>query len=176
MNADDVRALLRQRSADTIAHPGGTLYTHLVRVHDRLAGHGLPEWVALAGLAHAAYGTDGFDTALLTLDERPLLRAAAGEQAEQLVHRYAACLRKATWRPLARTRQLHHRFDGTVETLTAEQLRPLVDLSIVNELDLCEQSPEVAARYGGYFREVFASWAELASPAVLADARAVLGP
>lgn len=175
MNADDVRALLRQRCADTIVHPGGTLYTHLVRVHDRLTGHGLPEWVALAGLAHAAYGTDGFDTALLALDERPLLRAAAGDQAEQLVHRYAACLRKATWRPLAQTRQLHDRFAGTVHTLTAAELRPLVDLSIVNELDLCEQSPDVAARYGGYFREVFESWAELATPAVLADARAVLG-
>ncbi|MFD0599873.1 hypothetical protein ACFQZ4_52350 [Catellatospora coxensis] len=54
----------------------------------------------------------------------PLLRAAVGDKAEQLVHRYAACLRKATWRPLAQTRQLHDRFDGTVYTLTAAELRP----------------------------------------------------
>ncbi|MEV4413341.1 DUF6817 domain-containing protein [Catellatospora sp. NPDC049609] len=174
MSADDVRALLRERGAETIDHPGGTLHAHLVRVHDRLAGHGLPEATCLAGLAHAAYGTDGFDTALLTLDERHVLRAAAGEQAEQTVYRYAATLRKATWRELAATRRLHDRFTATAETLTAAQLRPLVDISIVNELDLCEQAPEVATRYGDYFRGLFTSWAELASPPVLADARAVL--
>jgi hypothetical protein len=56
----------------------------------------------------------------------------------------------------------------------AAQLRPLADVSIVNELDLCEQAPDVAARYGDYFRGLFASWAPLASPPVLADARAVL--
>ncbi|WP_144127368.1 DUF6817 domain-containing protein [Catellatospora sichuanensis] len=174
MSADDVKALLHERGAAIIDHPGGTLYTHLVRVHDRLAAHGLPTGTALAGLAHAAYGTDGFDTALLTLDERDLLRSAAGPDAERIVHRYAATLRKATWRPLAQTRQLHSRFDGTVETLTAAELRPLVDVSIVNELDLCEQNPDVAIRYGDYFRTLFASWADLASPQVVADARAVL--
>lgn len=174
MGDEDVKALLRERGAQTIDHPGGTLYTHLVRVHDRLAAHGLPASTALAGLAHAAYGTDGFDTALLTLAERDLLRAAAGPDAELIVHRYAATLRKATWRPLAQTRQLHNRFDGTVQTLTAAELRPLVDLSIVNELDLCEQASDVAARYGDYFRTLFASWADLASPQVTADARAVL--
>ncbi|MEV0461043.1 DUF6817 domain-containing protein [Catellatospora methionotrophica] len=175
MTVDDVKALLRERGAQTIDHPGGTLYTHLVRVHDRLAAHGLPEPTALAGLSHAAYGTDGFDTALLTLDERDLLRAAAGPAAEQLVHRYAATLRRHTWRDLARSRQLHNRLDATVTVLTAAELRPLVDLSIVNELDLCEQAPGVAARYGDHFRTLFASWTDLASPQVTADARTVLG-
>lgn len=175
MHADAVKALLRERGAESIDHPGGTLYTHLVRVHDRLTAHGLPTATALAGLAHAAYGTDGFDTSLLTLDERPLLRAVAGDDAEQLVYRYGACLRKATWRALAGTGQVHDRFTGAVETLDAQRLRPLVDLSIVNELDLCEQAPDVADRYGGYFRALFASWAPLASPQVVADARTVLG-
>ncbi|MFC7760609.1 DUF6817 domain-containing protein [Catellatospora bangladeshensis] len=124
MSAQDVQALLRERGAATIAHPGGTLHAHLVRVHDRLAAHGLPEATALAGLAHAAYGTDGFATALLTLDERDLLRAAAGEHAELIVYRYGATLRKATWRQLASTRQVHDRFTGTAETLTPDQLRP----------------------------------------------------
>lgn len=174
MSAQDVTALLRERGAETIAHPGGTLLAHLVRVHDRLAAHGLPGTTALAGLAHAAYGTDGFATALLTLAERDLLRAAAGVQAEQLVYRYGATLRKPTWRQLAATRQVHDRFTGTADTLTTDQLRPLVDVSIVNELDLCEQAPDVAARHGDYFRTLFASWAALASPQVTADARAVL--
>ncbi len=174
MSAHDVTALLRERGADTIAHPGGTLYAHLARVHDRLAAHGLPETTVLAGLAHAAYGTDGFATALLGLDERDVLRAAAGEQAELIVYRYGATLRKATWRQLAATRQVHDRFTGAAQTLTAADLRPLVDVSIVNELDLCEQAPDIAARHGDYFRGLFASWAALASPQVTADARTVL--
>ncbi|WP_166386004.1 DUF6817 domain-containing protein [Catellatospora methionotrophica] len=87
MPVDDVKALLRERGAQTIDHPGSTLYRHLVRVHDRLAAHGLPEPTALAGLAHAAYGTDGFDTTLLTRDERDLLRAVA----ELAFHRRWQC-------------------------------------------------------------------------------------
>ncbi|HEY2795564.1 MAG TPA: hypothetical protein VGJ28_24595, partial [Micromonosporaceae bacterium] len=33
---DELRQLLRDRGAETIAHPGGTLYAHLNRVHDLL--------------------------------------------------------------------------------------------------------------------------------------------
>ncbi|SFU09423.1 hypothetical protein SAMN05660657_05620 [Geodermatophilus amargosae] len=62
--------LLRARGADTIDHPGGTLGTHLERVQRRLAGLGAPPVLQLAGRAHAVYGTDGFDVALLTLGKR----------------------------------------------------------------------------------------------------------
>jgi hypothetical protein len=66
-----VRTWLRARGAETVAHPGGTLYAHLGRVHDRLAALGHPPQVALAGLAHAAYGTDGFDLTLLDVAFAP---------------------------------------------------------------------------------------------------------
>jgi hypothetical protein len=73
---EDVRALLRERGAEAIAHPGGTLYAHLLRIHNRLADLELGAGVRLAGLAHAVYGTDGFAVALLKLTERygPYLR------------------------------------------------------------------------------------------------------
>jgi len=35
-----VQAWLRERGAERIDHPGGTLYAHLVRVHDRLGALG----------------------------------------------------------------------------------------------------------------------------------------
>jgi len=41
-----------------------------------------------------------------------------------------------------------------------------VDLSIVNELDVFEQDPSMADKYGAYFRSLFAAWAPTASQQV----------
>jgi hypothetical protein len=166
---------LRERGAERIDHPGGTLYAHLARVHDRLGALGHGRDVQLAGLAHAAYGTDGFTRTLLPVGDRPVLRELVGPTAEQLIYRYGACDRSRTWQALAETRQVWDRFTGRAEQLAAAELRPFVDLSIVNELDVAEQDPEIRRRYGDYFRGLFASWAPLASPPVIADAERALG-
>ncbi|MEU7586570.1 DUF6817 domain-containing protein [Micromonospora sp. NPDC049230] len=47
---------------------------------------------------------------------------------------------------------------------------------LVNELDVIEQDPTVADRHGAYFRDVFVSWAPLASAQVIRDAQRVLRP
>jgi hypothetical protein len=174
MAVDDVLSFLRERGAETIEHPGGTLYAHLGRVHDRLAGDGVPQDVCLAGLAHAVYGTDGFDVSLLELTERPRMQALVGESAEQLIYRYGACDRRLTWQTLADTATVHDRFTGSSTTLDPEDLCGFADLSIVNELDVVEHSTEIAAKYGDQFRNLFAAWAPIASAAVIADARRVL--
>jgi hypothetical protein len=171
---DEVLALLRERGAETIEHPGGTLYAHLRRVHDRLAKHGAPEDVRLAGLAHAVYSTDGFDVALLDLAERPTMRALVGDPAELLIYRYGACDRGRTWRSLVDTAAVWDRFTGAVWLLDTDDLRGFADLSIVNELDVVEHSRKIAAKYGDYFRTLFEAWTPIASPTVIADARAVL--
>jgi hypothetical protein len=170
----DIDALLRDQGAELVEHPGGTLYAHLRRVHDRLVTLGLDVDVARAGLTHATYGTDGFDLALLPLTERATLRALIGDSAEWLVYRYGACDRKRTWRALASSFTIWDRFTGTASLAEQGELRPFVDLTIVNELDMLEQDCSAAERYGDYFRSLFASWADLASPAVLDDARRVL--
>ncbi|MQA27458.1 MAG: hypothetical protein GEU94_18790 [Micromonosporaceae bacterium] len=171
----DVYAWLRQRGAETIKHPGGTLYAHLCRVHDRLGGLGLDTDVQLAGLAHAVYGTDGFDVVLLDRTNRAPLRSLIDEPAEHLVYLYGACDRRRTWRRLADTGEFVNRFTNLVETLSRAQLRPFVDLSIVNELDVVEQDPAVADRHGAYLRALFSSWVSVASPQVTHDAQRVLG-
>lgn len=170
----DVQDWLRRRGAGGIEHPGGTLYAHLVRVHDRLDALGCGADVRMAGLAHAAYGTDGFDVMLLDRSERATLRDLIGGYAESLVYRYGACDRRRTWDRLPDTRKVCNRFTGEVETLDPAPLRHFVDLSIVNELDVVEQSPELAGRYGAYLRALFTSWAPLASARVTLDARRVL--
>lgn len=167
-------AWLRKRGAETIGHPGGTLYAHLGRVHDRLVRLGLGTAVQLAGLTHAAYGTDGFDVALLDRAERLTLRGLVGEDAERLVYRYGACDRRRSWDQLAGTGRLVDRFTGAAEVLTGADLRSLVDLSVINELDVVENDPTAAGRFGAYLRELFAAWAPVASPQVNAEARRVL--
>ena len=170
----DPRAWLRDRGADEIEHAGGSLYAHLCRVHDRLAALGLDEDVRLAGLTHAAYGTDGFAVNLLDVADRAILRELVGARAEEQVYRYAGCDRGRTWRALAETQTIRSRFTGHVEAPTKDELRAFTDLSIVNELDVAERDAEIAQKYGDYFRGVFAGWSGLASPAVIAEAGRVL--
>jgi hypothetical protein len=171
---DDTRAWLRERGAEAVEHPGGTLYAHLSRVHDRLGRLGLDSDLRLAGLAHAAYGTDGFGVALLDPKERSTLRDIIGAPAEQVVYRYGSCDRRRTWPYLARTGAIWDRFTDEVEMLPAVPLRAFVDLTIVNELDVVEQAPAVAEKHGGRLRELFSAWASAASAAVMADAQRVL--
>lgn len=169
-----VQTLLRERGAESIEHPGGTLYAHLLRVADRLERLGAPEHVRVAGLAHAVYGTDGFDAVLVDPEHRELVRAVAGAAAEELVYRYGACDRARTWRALASSRRVVDRFTGEAEDLDDAALRDFVDLTVVNELDVIEQSPTMAARHGAALRTLFATWEPLGSPTVMTDARATL--
>ena len=171
---EQVAQLLRDRGAQTIDHPGGTLYDHLERVQRRLAELGASPRLQLAGRAHAVYGTDGFDIALMTLEERPLLTAIAGRDVEGLVYRYASCDRATTWRELPATRRVRDRFTGTDEVLTDVELREFATLSLVNELDVAEHAPGFIEDHGDYFRRLTSVWAPLLPPAVVADARRVL--
>ena len=72
------RELLRGWGAEDIGHPGGTLLEPFGRVTALLAGWRAAGEAQLAALCHAAYGTDGFDIALLRLDERSVLADAIG--------------------------------------------------------------------------------------------------
>ncbi|SCF17151.1 hypothetical protein GA0070607_6430 [Micromonospora coriariae] len=171
-----VRVWLRRQGAEQITHPGGNLYAHLCRVSERLAVLGCSSEVRSAGLTHAVYGTDGFDLALLDWADRAVLRDLVGADAEDLVYLYGACDRGRSWRDLAKTGQVFDRFARQLRTPSPAQLRSLMDLSIVNELDVLEHDPAVADRHGTYFRELFASWAPLASEQVIRDAQRVLRP
>ncbi|WP_328653441.1 hypothetical protein OG598_06100 [Micromonospora sp. NBC_00330] len=177
MSTDDgVRVWLRRHGAEQIAHPGGNLYAHLCRVSERLAVLGCNRKVQAAGLTHAVYGTEGFDLTLLDRSDRAVLRNLVGADAEELVYLYGACDRGRSWRELARTGEVFDRFTDQVRTPDETQLRSLVDLSIVNELDVIEHDPAVADRHGAYFRELFASWGPIASEQVIRDAERVLQP
>jgi hypothetical protein len=173
--AQQVRAWLRERGAETIDHPGGTLYAHLGRVHDRLGMLGHDQPTQLAGLAHAAYGTDGFDVHLLETTQRQVLQDLVGERAEALIFLYGGCDRARTWESLPEKLQVWNRFTGGPQPLPLRDVQSFVDLSIINEVDVMEHDQSITDLYGDYFRDLFATWAPLASPEALAAARKILG-
>ncbi|WP_324786422.1 DUF6817 domain-containing protein [Streptomyces sp. H51] len=151
-----IEEFLRSRDAADLAHPGGTLLEHLIRVRHRLADWGAPYEVQLAGLCHAAYGTDGFARSLLSLDDRPVLAAVVGERAEALVYLYASCDRAATYPRLGGQRRpvFTDRFTGTGHDPATEDLRAFLEITAANELDVFEHNRELADRHGAGLRLV----------------------
>lgn len=70
---------------------GSAFSAHLRGVYDVLTAWGAPEPLALAGLAHSVYATDGFQhPSCLPFSRRAEVRAAIGEEAEEIV--YAFCV------------------------------------------------------------------------------------
>ncbi|MEV8373210.1 DUF6817 domain-containing protein [Kribbella sp. NPDC056861] len=172
----DLGSLLLVRGADELDHAGGTLYVHLHRVAKRLRELGGSETLVLAGLAHAAYGTDGFPTHLFDWQqERSVLEAVIGPDAELLVYRYGACDRETSWRDLAEHSTVTDRFTGTSEELSSAELREFVDLTIVNELDVLDHAPDLRPKLQAFLQEQIPRWQSLASPAVTAEANRAVG-
>jgi hypothetical protein len=169
-------AFLIARGARTISHPGGTLYEHLLRTAARLRAWGAREDLALAGMCHATYGTDGFDRSLLPLSSRGELASVVGDAAEAIVYAYASCDRDATYRELtAGNPMLYDRFDGTFYALDATALSDFVELTFANELDVMQHSADLRARFGANLARLFAALAEWASPGARTAFDAELG-
>lgn len=133
------------------------MFAHLVRVAMLLTEWGADSDVQLAGLCHAAYGTDGFPVALLGLDERALLAETIGQNAEALVYLYASCDREPTYAQLAQPiATFSDRFDGAQRTTAPSVLRAFMEITAANELDVVRQNDEFARRYGAELAQLFA--------------------
>ncbi|GAA3516085.1 hypothetical protein GCM10022220_65180 [Actinocatenispora rupis] len=149
------QAFLRDRGAAELAHPGGTLLAHLVRVARTLADWGAGPDVQLAGLCHAAYGTAGFDRPLLDVADRQVLADAIGAPAEALVHRYGSCDRDRVYPRLGEDPvRWHDRFTGEEHVVPEVELRAFAEITAANELDVLAHNAELAERYGPALREL----------------------
>jgi len=169
-------AFLTAHGAQTIAHPGGTLYEHLVRTARQLHTWGARDDLALAGMCHATYGTDGFDRSLLPVSSRAELANVIGDSAEAIVYAYASCDRDATYAELVAGRPvLHDRFDGTFYALEPVALSDFVELTFANELDVMRQSAELRERFGTNIARLCAALADRASAGARTAFEAELG-
>lgn len=167
---------LRELGAEQIAHPGGTLLAHHCRVYRLLAAWEARPTLRLAGLCHAAYGTDGFPTALLSLDRRAELARVIGPEAEEIVHVYAAMDRKATYPGLATPDALFHdRFTGGARAATRSLREDLAELTAANELDLARVDPVFREQWGPDLLALFTGFRPLLSGRAWEEAGATLG-
>ncbi|WP_030762087.1 DUF6817 domain-containing protein [Streptomyces sp. NRRL F-2664] len=171
-----VVARLRELGAQDIAHPGGTLLSHLERVSGLLASWGARPALQRAGLCHALYGTDGFPVALLPLERRAEAAAVIGAEAESIVYLYASCDRAASYPTLDRAEAaFRDRFTGCVHTPTEAARRDLAELSAANELDLARIDPAFREAWGGELLCFFTRLGGLLSEPARQECRTVLG-
>jgi hypothetical protein len=163
------KALLLDRGAADIAHPGGTLFEHLCRVAELLTTWGSSDDLQAAGLCHACYGTDGFATALLALEERPLLTESIGAEAEAMVYLYASCDRSAVYPRFGVSGQLvvTNRFTDESSAAGDRSARNFLELTAANELDLILVNPESAATWGPDFHRLLLRAHEWLTPQAL---------
>ena len=162
----DARRFLEDHGADDLDHPGGTLLAHLRRTAALLESWGAPADLTLAGLCHAAYGTDGFSPSLVPWTERDVLRALIGEAAEAIVYFYAACDRHFFYAQLVETAEpvFRDRLTGTEQRPTDGEVRDFMELTFANELDIMAVNPAIAAEYGPSVVELFARCQAWVSP------------
>ncbi len=123
-----------------------------------LADWGADEELQVAGLCHACYGTAGYPHPLLGLDERPVLRAIAGAQAESLAYLYGSCDRTAVYPALKKPGQVpfRDRFTGRTHLPPEPDIRAFSELTAANELDVVRHNPVMAASHGAALRQFFA--------------------
>jgi pimeloyl-ACP methyl ester carboxylesterase len=136
----DILRFLRSRDAHLLEHPGGTLLDHLLRTADRLESWGAEPTLVSAGLCHAAYGTQGFPTALIGVQQRAELVALVGEAAESIVYAYGSCDRSQGLPEQHGQRYLHDRLNGARLVPSETLRRQLAELTCANELDVTEHA------------------------------------
>lgn len=173
---DAALALLGRHDAARVPHPGGTLLAHLVRTHTTLRSWGAAEPLALAGLCHALYGTDGFAHALVALDRRADVAAVIGADAEEIVYTYASCTRAHLYPQLGirGVPRLRDRFTGRERALTGDALRAFVELTFANELDLVRHHAALGDDVRRELTDLFSRCEPLVSEAAFAAFTAAL--
>ncbi|HVT42424.1 MAG TPA: hypothetical protein VHD39_05525 [Acidimicrobiales bacterium] len=167
---DQIMRFLHANGAQSVEHLHGSLLEHLERTEALLHAWGCSDTVAFAGLCHATYGTDGFPTALVTLEHRDEVSEVAGIDVEALVYFYASCDRAFVY-PRLRDGQeeaCKDRFTGETFEPDHSRLRDFVDLTLANEADVGLSGARPAAGWPEWLSALFGDLGHLASPSVRA--------
>lgn len=154
---DRAVSFLESNSAGRVGHLGGSLLAHLKGTHDLLRQWSSPEFLCLAGLCHAAYGTDGFPTPLLEVDRRAELVGVIGPRAEALVYFYACCDRAHVYPQVGRVWPIRYRdrFSGEVFVPENSLFFPFLELTFANELEIVRWKPSLVGGTRRLFGDLF---------------------
>lgn len=148
---------LEKLGAGDFAHLNGSLKEHLMGTRDLLLEFEASEKLASAGLFHAAYGTAGFESNMVGLEQRHRIAKIIGEQAEAIVYTYCACDRAFTFKHFDDQTdfKFRNRFTGSEEALSVEGANDFCLLTVANELELAIDSADFKAQHGQGLYELF---------------------
>lgn len=156
MSHQDIALQLQQLGAGDFQHLNGDLLSHLEGTVTILTQYQARPALQRAGLYHAAYGTAGFEQALVATEQRAKIRGLLGTEAEDIVYHYCACDRDKVWPQfqdiIVNAEQLtyHNRFTQAQYTLTPQQWRDFCQLTLCNEMELAQHSRDFVQNHGGF--------------------------
>jgi SAM-dependent methyltransferase len=133
-------SFLEARGAATTRHSGRALLSHLQGTCSLLRGWGTPEALCRAGLFHSVYGSEAFESAIVSGAERPLVRRLIGDEAEQLAWLFGRCRQQALVDTADTAPRVVDYELGTEIAVSEQQRRDLCELCVANWL---EQRPRL---------------------------------
>jgi hypothetical protein len=162
----DVFYKLSALGAGDFVHLNGSLETHLIAVFNLLQEWSANDTLCRAGLYHAAYGTSGFDQAMVSLQRRDEIASLIGLDSEAIVYTYCACDRGIVWPQIGDGQAVNFvdRFATTEHAFEGQPLREFCELTCANELELAISDPEFADRSRTYLGPLFRRWTAFLSP------------
>jgi len=162
--------------AGDFEHLNGSLIAHLTGTYDLLNRWGASKVACDAGLFHAAYGTAGFNEAMVSLNKRNGIAKVIGAEAEKLVYLYCSCDRDFTFPNFKKSGSVlfRDRFSGKEFELSDEQAKEFCEITVANELELILASDEFKAKYGEELLELFISMEKYLSEQAIATYKSAL--
>lgn len=176
ISSQEVFEALHRLGAGEFLHLNSSLEEHLRGTEALLQSWSASTHVCQAGLFHAAYGTAGFASAMVSTDLRNQIQDLIGRSAEALVYLYCACDRDKFY-PTIGTQaqyQLPNRFNGELITIEPTTLRDLCELTAANELAIAASNTQFRERYGAALLELFVRMGKNLSEAAQLDCKHIL--
>jgi hypothetical protein len=140
---DDTFSALKTLGVGEFGHLNGNLESHLLGTYTLLLEWDCPEYVCVAGLYHAVYGTQplkrlGIPHKEYAPSDRPKIREIIGKDSEKLVYLYAACDRDFFYPQIGSPGALYRdRFTGLNLELSSADLKDILEITLANELEIC---------------------------------------
>ena len=169
-------SFLKTIGTQKVDHSSEGLFAHLQATSDLLRRWGNSDDICLAGLCHAVYGTDGFETALLDVSQRDEVKAVIGEAAEAFVYIYASCDRKFFY-PLIGSRPLRFldRFTQTEFEPAEDMVCACVELLLANDVEIAYREKRFLEYTKTHYSEFFLRSKDFVSDAAFSDYCEVYG-
>lgn len=168
---------LSELGAGEFEHLNGSLIKHLNSTYQLLEKWGASQELCDSGLYHAAYGTAGFETQVVSLSQRNDIAKIIGKAAEEIVYLYCSCDRDFVFNNFNGNHavKFRDRFTETEFELTPEQAQQFCELTVSNELELAIDSIDFIQEHGQGLLNLFLKMKPLLSKPANETVMRVLG-